>query len=198
VKFRLHFNEPAKDVFNLKDFKLQTKILSSNMHLFDSNNIIKKYDNVQQILEDFYQVRMNFYVSRKDEMIKMLKSDMVEANAKKRFIEYVIAKKIPILGIKKQVLEEEYLVKLDFPKIDDSYNYLLNLPIQSLTAERIDALTKEVKVLADKIKEYENTTVQQMWLKELDEFVLNYKNSLEQYLAAMTGTKSASKTKSKK
>lgn len=45
-------------VSNLKNpyeyFKLITPISCCNMVLFDSNNKIKKYENVKEILEEFY------------------------------------------------------------------------------------------------------------------------------------------------
>lgn len=199
VKFILHFSEPAKSVFNEKDFKLQTKINTSNMHLFGADNIIKKYESVHEIMEDFYIIRVKSYTKRKEEMIKVMKEDMMEADAKRRFIEYVIAKKIPILGIKKAELEK-MLEKFEFHKIDDSFNYLLNMPIQSLTAERAEALNKEVKGLEAKIKEYEGLTVADMWNQELDQFAKLYNEDMVKYLEYMKSSKSASKDgkKSKK
>lgn len=199
VKFILHFNEPARNIFNEKDFKLQTKINTSNMHLFGADNIIKKYESVKEILEDFYVIRAKYYTTRKEEMIKAMREDMTEADAKRRFIEYVIAKKIPILGIKKAELEK-MLEKFEFPKIDDGYNYLLNLPIQSLTAERAEALNKEVRSLEAKIKEYESLTVADMWNQELDHFAKLYTDDLAKYLEHMKSGKTAPKDgkKSKK
>ncbi|KDO83471.1 hypothetical protein CISIN_1g0004591mg, partial [Citrus sinensis] len=49
----------------LKKFKLTTTISTSNMHLFDSKGVIKKYDTPEQILEEFFHIRLEFYEKRK-------------------------------------------------------------------------------------------------------------------------------------
>lgn len=178
VCFKLHFHDSSH--FNIKDFKLQNKILTSNMHLFDSENIIKKYDTVENILEEFYVTRLKHYNIRKELVIKNMNEEMKEKDEKRRFIENVIKKVIPILGVKKVELES-LLTKMDFIKIDDSFNYLLNMPIQSLTAERAELLSKEVIALASKIKEYEAIPVSKMWETELDTFINAYDKDLKDY-----------------
>jgi hypothetical protein len=46
-------------------FKLRSKVNTSNMILFDQEGRIKKYDNPEAILEDFYPVRLGYYQKRK-------------------------------------------------------------------------------------------------------------------------------------
>lgn len=46
-------------------FKLTTKISTSNMICFDFNGKIKKYDSAEEILADFYPVRLAYYERRK-------------------------------------------------------------------------------------------------------------------------------------
>ena len=49
-----------------KVFKLQTtKFATSNMHLFDSEGRIKKYDSPQDILKEFFHLRIQYYGKRK-------------------------------------------------------------------------------------------------------------------------------------
>lgn len=48
-----------------KCFKLTTTISTSNMVCFDSNNRIRKYGSVGEILQNFYSLRMDYYVKRK-------------------------------------------------------------------------------------------------------------------------------------
>ncbi|CAL5377986.1 unnamed protein product [Camellia sinensis] len=49
----------------LKKFKLTTTISTSNMHLFDPKCVIKKYETPEQILEEFFHIRLEFYKKRK-------------------------------------------------------------------------------------------------------------------------------------
>ncbi len=48
-----------------KKFKLESSISTSNMVLFDPEGRIKKYETVEEILSDFYQIRIKFYQERK-------------------------------------------------------------------------------------------------------------------------------------
>jgi DNA topoisomerase-2 len=73
VHFRLH--EPranlttADSVFLIKMFKLQSKIAMSNMVLFDSTQMIRKYGRVEDILDEFFQVRRTHYELRRAHQI---------------------------------------------------------------------------------------------------------------------------------
>ncbi|GJW99646.1 DNA topoisomerase 2, partial [Tanacetum coccineum] len=49
----------------LKKFKLTTTLSTANMHLFDANGVIKKYDTPEQILQEFFDLRLSFYKERK-------------------------------------------------------------------------------------------------------------------------------------
>ncbi|KAL8499324.1 hypothetical protein ACS0TY_022344 [Phlomoides rotata] len=44
-----------------KKFKLTISIAATNMHLFDPNGVVKKYDTPEQILEEFFDLRLEFY-----------------------------------------------------------------------------------------------------------------------------------------
>ncbi len=46
-------------------FKLTSKLNTSNMICFDFEGKIKKYDTAEDILEDFYPVRLAYYQKRK-------------------------------------------------------------------------------------------------------------------------------------
>ena len=52
---------------------------------------------------------------------------------------------------------------------DGSYNYLLNMPMSSITKEKMTELTEKIKALKDKIKELQKKTIEEMWLADLDE-----------------------------
>jgi len=47
-----------------KKLKLSTKISNTNIHLFDAQGRIKKY-NPLKVLEEFYALRIQYYEKRK-------------------------------------------------------------------------------------------------------------------------------------
>ncbi|WOK99049.1 DNA topoisomerase 2-like [Canna indica] len=69
-----------------KKFKLTTTISTTNMHLFDAKGVIKKYDNPEQILEEFFNLRLEFYDKRKKALLDNLEFDLLKLDNKVRFI----------------------------------------------------------------------------------------------------------------
>ena len=55
--------------------KLQTTISTTSMVLFDRNGCIKTYETVQDILEGFFQLRVDFYGKRKAYMENMMTAE---------------------------------------------------------------------------------------------------------------------------
>ena len=62
---------PAKEVEKAEGqglveyFKLTTKISTNNMICFDFDNKIKRYTSAEEIIEEFYPVRLAYYQKRK-------------------------------------------------------------------------------------------------------------------------------------
>ncbi len=48
-----------------KKFKISTSISTSNMVCFDAEGRIRKYDSVETILQEFYNLRLKYYQMRK-------------------------------------------------------------------------------------------------------------------------------------
>lgn len=69
VSFKIHLAAPAKSMIKSegveKAFKLSSHLTTSNMVAFDAHGKIKKYNTPEEILEDFYDVRLDFYHRRK-------------------------------------------------------------------------------------------------------------------------------------
>ena len=70
----------------LKIFKLSSTLSVSNMVLFDSNNKIKKYNNVEEIFDEFYKVRLEYYEKRKKYLLHKIGYTLEKNENKKKFI----------------------------------------------------------------------------------------------------------------
>jgi DNA topoisomerase-2 len=152
-----------------KQFKLFTTNNSSNMHLFDAHDKLKKYEKVQEIINDYFVTRIELYQKRKDYLIGALTQDLVLLSNKSRYITELLEGSIDLRRKKKeevvQMLKDK---KYNIVNQDDEYKYLVKLPMDSVTEENVARLNKEH---ADKVAELEyvkTTTTSQMWLKELD------------------------------
>ncbi|XP_074575235.1 DNA topoisomerase 2-like [Curcuma longa] len=79
-----------------KKFKLTTTISTTNMHLFDSKSVIKKYDSPEQILEEFFALRFVYYEKRKKALLNNLELDLLKLDNKARFILGVVRDEIVV------------------------------------------------------------------------------------------------------
>ncbi|KAM3733934.1 hypothetical protein ACB098_11G175300 [Castanea mollissima] len=102
----------------LKKFKLTTTISTTNMHLFDPRGVIKKYDNPEQILEDFFHLRLEFYEKRKKFLLNKREMELLKLENKVRFILAVVKGEIIVSNRKRADLFVELQTKgfTPFPK----------------------------------------------------------------------------------
>ncbi|KAK9128716.1 hypothetical protein Syun_017513 [Stephania yunnanensis] len=108
----------AKQEGLMKKFKLTTSISTSNMHLFDTNGVIKKYDAPEQILEEFFHLRLQFYEKRKKVLLESLELELLKLDNKVRFILGVVKGEIIVSNRKRAELFMELHQKgfTPFPK----------------------------------------------------------------------------------
>ena len=106
-----------------KDFRLITTINCTNMYLFDSQGKLKKYDTVEEILSEYYHIRLSAYDRRKEYILDGLRKAHNKISAKAQFISDIHDGKICInetVGTKnkpkKKAEIEQQLVVLNYPK----------------------------------------------------------------------------------
>lgn len=161
--------------------KLNTTFSLNNMHLYDSQNKLTLYDTVYDIMEEFYVDRLDFYKKRKAHHIRVLENDVNIIKYKVKFIEDIFDKKIKLEKQKKDVIIAR-LVELKYPKLakninnlDKSYSYLIELPLWSLTYEKIEELRSQLEEIEKVLEEYKSKSEEQIWLDEIEEFEEAYK-----------------------
>ncbi|XP_032298270.1 DNA topoisomerase 2-beta-like isoform X2 [Coturnix japonica] len=79
-----------------KVFKLQTSLTCNSMVLFDHMGCLKKYETVQDILKEFFDLRLHYYSLRKEWLAGMLGAESTKLNNQARFILEKIQGKITI------------------------------------------------------------------------------------------------------
>lgn len=79
-----------------KAFKLTSSIATSNMVAFDVDGKIKKYASAEEILEDFYDLRLDYYHKRKENLLRELNTILDRLSNQARFILAVIEGKLVI------------------------------------------------------------------------------------------------------
>ncbi len=161
-----------------KTFKLEKNLKLSNIHLYNQNGTIKKYKNIKDIIDEFYNVRLQLYQKRKEHILNKLKNELDILSYKVKFILAVIDKDIKINNKTKEYIENK-LEANEFPKLSKnsdevSYNYLLGMNLWSLSYEKVEELKKQTEEKENEYKLLEKKTEKEIWLSELDELLEAY------------------------
>jgi DNA topoisomerase-2 len=93
------------DVLFQKKFKLISSLNLTNMVMFNSKGQLRRYNNVEEIIEEFFILRLEYYQKRKDYIIANLTKELIILENKVRFILAVTADK-PELKINKRKKKE--------------------------------------------------------------------------------------------
>ena len=169
----------------------------NNMHLFDYNDKLKKYENVNDIVDDYFIKRLELYDKRKDYQLKILKDDLVILSNKARFIQENLD---DIIDLKKKsnIENENKLIERNYDKYENSYKYLLKLPMDSVSIENFEKLIKEKNEKNKIIKKLEGLRNIDIWLEELNVLKDNYIEYKKMRFEIQNGIETSKKKKIKK
>ena len=150
-----------------KTFKLVSQINLTNIVAFDAQNKITKYNSVNTILDEYVDLRLNLYEKRKTYLLDKLQNEIDTLSIKIRFIEEFINHKI-IINNKSKANIIEQLEKGKYPKENDSYDYLLKMPIYNLTKDKIDEFNTNLNGKESEYKKLNSKNNKQLWLDDLN------------------------------
>jgi len=174
----------SKHVNQLEDkFNLTTSLKLTNMHLFNKDGVITKYKTPNDILEEFYDTRLDFYKKRRQYLLEKIKHEMSILKMKVQFINDVIDGKIKINNVKwtnvvTQLEKRDYIKfsKYDLDLSNDeqedqmspkSYEYLKRMPIYSVTTEEKERLENLLKNKQEQHDVLMKTSPKKMWHTDL-------------------------------
>eukprot|EP00960_Hanusia_phi_P003893 114767-Hanusia_phi.AAC.1 len=195
--------EEAEELGIAKKFQLTRSLAISNMHLFNADGQIQRYDSPEQIMREFYGVRMEHYKRRKQQLEGELGRQLRVLDNKCRFIKEVIAGTLKVSNRKKAEIVQDLTARGYTPIHKEGkkkaaegeetqepegegegeqegkgssggYDYLLNMPILSLTLERVKHLQEERDEKAGELEELNKLTPADLWERDLDSFMAEY------------------------
>ena len=159
---QITFTTSDKTVVTHEGLKLETKLSTTNMTLFDADGSIKKFSNVAEIIESHYRVRHAAYARRKaHELAGLAEKINVESN-RARFVRHVVDGSLIIAN--RPVLEIERDMNALGIECDPG---LLRMQIRSLTREKVDELVQLVDSLRETRATFESISIESMWENEL-------------------------------
>ena len=181
-----------------KMLKLYSTNSTTNMNLFNASDRLKKYNSVSEIIDDYYETRLEYYGKRKDYLIKALEYKLLILSNKSRYVQEVLDDSIDLRKKKKSEITE-LLLKKQYNVIDgdDEFKYLIKMPMDTVTDENVLKLLKEHKDASYELDIVRSTTIQQMWKKELLELEHVYNEYTDERKKILSGEPSNKKKVSK-
>jgi len=151
-----------------------------NLWMFNEEQKLRKYGNVQEIIDKYYPIRYKGYIDRKDYQIKKLERELLLLSNKARFIKEQCDDTIDLRKKKKEVvinlLKERGYDVLDN---DEEYKYLREMRLSMVEEENYMKLMDECENKKNELEVLKNTTIEKMWVRELDDLekaIAKYRN----------------------
>ncbi|XP_065805899.1 DNA topoisomerase 2-alpha isoform X1 [Labrus bergylta] len=181
-----------------KVFKLQTMLTCNSMVLFDHVGSLNKFESVQDILKIFFELRLKYYVLRKDWLAGMLGAENAKLSNQARFILEKIEGTLVIENKAKKELirmlqemgydsdpvkswkqaQEKHVEEIDNDEEEagqedtsgPDYNYLLSMPMWFLTKEKKEELCKQRDAKMTELNTLKQKTPADLWKEDLAAF----------------------------
>ena len=164
VNLTLKLLQPVADIE--KTLKLSVMLNTNNMNLFNADEQLRKY-TIPMILDEFYGIRLCLYEKRKAYQLKQLNDTLRKITNKVMYIRSILEDK---LDLRRKKLDEivQALKTLKIEEHEGSYHYLIKMPMDSVTEEKVTELEKEHDMLQKEIQELTKTSIQTLWERELN------------------------------
>ena len=185
IKAYKNFSTDNKPHFEIKEhsdmeltiesLKLTSTISTSNMVLFDTTQKLKKYETVQDIINEFCYFRYDLYVKRKIYLIKTLENELLILQNKFRFLSEVMNDTLIIRDVDESDIVKT-LKKNGYFCVDgdEEFKYLLHMQIRSFSKQKLTDLQKNIEKIDVELKIVRAISESQMWENDLLEFEKEY------------------------
>ena len=171
-----------------KLLKLYSTSLTTNMNMFNSEDKLKKYDNVEEIIDDYFDIRLEYYDDRKEFMIDVLEKEIMILSNKVKYIQEVLDGTIDLRKKKKQEIVDMLKYKdYDIIDNDEYFEYLVKMSMDAVSEENIEKILKEHQYKNEELIRIKSTSIEEMWLTELEILEHEYQEYLKEREESQNG-----------
>jgi DNA topoisomerase-2 len=145
------------------------KTVTENFTVIDENNRVKSYESPEEVINHYIEVKLQYLEKRKQYLIDKTKHDLLVLASKYIFVKNVTDENILVNKKKKEEIIKQ-IQKFDkISLIDGSYDYLLRMPIYSLTEEKLDELLSQIKSKKQELQDIIDKKTSETWVEEIEE-----------------------------
>jgi len=163
-----------------KLLKLYTTRSTTNMHAFDENEKLVKFETVEDLCTHYMRIRYDFYVKRKAYQLVALEQTANILSNKARFIGELLDSSLDLRKKKTSVVSALLKERLyDVIDGDEDYKYLVRLPMDSVTEENVLKINQERDKKLSELDTLKKTGEKQLWLNELETLKTEYSKFID-------------------
>ncbi|VDK81779.1 unnamed protein product [Litomosoides sigmodontis] len=160
--------------------KLRSVVSENSMILFNEKNLLRKYDSTAEIFQEFFEVRRQKYMERKEHELKAVDAKLKFTNNQVRFVNAIVNDEIAIekrnrAEIIIQLVEKGFdsnPVKTknaaDGSRNSQDFAYLLDMPLCRLSNDEILILQEKRNELLERFESLKSTTWRTLWNMDLN------------------------------
>jgi hypothetical protein len=176
IDITLNSNDLSDD-----QLKLKAKGSFKGMILLDKKGLPKRFYSAEDVLLYWCPIRLDYYQARKDHLIEVTKTDIMFCKNRIRFITEVNDDTLVIRNRELSEVTTE-MESTGYDKKDDKYDYLLSMPIQTISKTRLAKLEDELISKKKELARYKKMTPGDFWETDLATFEIEYQKHLEDRL----------------
>ncbi len=165
VQFTREMLQKVKDPLDY--LKLQKKI-TENYTVMNHENRVQVFESPDDIFQEYIKIKKIYLKKRKEHMVRSLSMDIRVLVSRYIFIKAVNDKTLVIANREIKDITTELGKIQKIIKVDDTYDYLIDMKIRSMTKERLLRLMQEIKDKKSTLDLVKSQTVEEMWLGDLD------------------------------
>jgi DNA topoisomerase-2 len=172
-KFLEMTDDEIAETLKLKD---SGRRFVENYTLLGADNRIDVCETPEEIFEKYAEIRLEYYKLRKEFLIANTIKELKILASRYFFIKMVTEDKI-IINKRSKVDVIEQIESFDKiqPDEEGKYDFLLRMPIYSLTEEKMDELLTEIKDKKFLLDGYKESDPKNFWLEDLEILKANLK-----------------------
>ena len=142
---------------------------TENYTCIDPTGKVKVYSSVFEIIDEYIKVRLEYYNKRKIYNITKYANELNVIVSRCLFIKAVINGDIILKHKTLEEINNQISQITRIVKIDNSYEYLLKMPIWSITSEKYTELCNKAKEKKQYLDSYKILKLEDMWKQEIQE-----------------------------
>lgn len=139
-----------------------------NLTTLDESGSLRVFERAEDIVRYFVDFRLGYYERRKSRLLSELTKEINALDNRAKFVAAVIAGRIVVANEKKPDLVKA-IEREGIEKQDGSYDYLLNMAIYTLTAEKYAELQKKLDQKQKEREKVEKTKPSDFYRQDLKE-----------------------------